>query len=281
MHLPHVGDEVVVSFLEGDPDRPLITGRVYNANNMPWEPLPGKQTTSYFRDVGGNHISMEEAKRIEMYTPEGETSLSLGTAEESPGICMSTELNYTAAVTGDENVRIDGGADRRVARDEKHETGGTFWKIVKGPSEELVQGPASIKYEGITFKFTAGASNSVSIGQKHDTFIGIQSTYNWDKKYEKTEKTVESKAGKVYTITAVNAGTSHAVFDKDGIKLHAGGTKIIISKDGGVVITAKGQVAISSQTTAKVIAKSGILLKAPKVTAIDGVFESKNIKDLG
>jgi hypothetical protein len=48
-----------------------------------------------------------------------------------------------------------------------------------------------------------------------------------------------------------------------------------------VVITAKSQVSISAQTTAKLIGKSGIMLKAPKVTAIDGVFESKNIKDLG
>ena len=44
--LPRIGDEVVVDFLEGNPDRPLVTGRVYNATNMPpWE-LPAQATVS-------------------------------------------------------------------------------------------------------------------------------------------------------------------------------------------------------------------------------------------
>jgi type VI secretion system secreted protein VgrG len=47
--LPRIGDEVVVEFLEGNPDRPLITGRVYNADNMPpWE-LPAQATVSGVR----------------------------------------------------------------------------------------------------------------------------------------------------------------------------------------------------------------------------------------
>ena len=35
MFLPRIGQEVIVDFLEGDPDQPLITGRVYNADQMP------------------------------------------------------------------------------------------------------------------------------------------------------------------------------------------------------------------------------------------------------
>lgn len=46
MHIPRIGQEVVVSFLEGDPDRPLITGRVYNEDMMPPYPLPDNQTQS-------------------------------------------------------------------------------------------------------------------------------------------------------------------------------------------------------------------------------------------
>jgi len=43
MHIPRIGQEVLVSFLEGDPDRPIITGRVYNASLMPPYDLPGQQ----------------------------------------------------------------------------------------------------------------------------------------------------------------------------------------------------------------------------------------------
>src|SRR5262249_55625874 len=44
--LPRIGQEVIVDFLEGDPDRPIIVGRVYNDQNMPPYPLPGEKTKS-------------------------------------------------------------------------------------------------------------------------------------------------------------------------------------------------------------------------------------------
>jgi hypothetical protein len=59
MHIPHVGQEVIVDFIEGDPDRPLITGRLYHANNMPADALPGEKTKSVFRDHGGNEQIVE------------------------------------------------------------------------------------------------------------------------------------------------------------------------------------------------------------------------------
>ena len=44
MAIPRIGQEVIVSFLEGDPDQPIITGRTYNANNMPPYDLPAEKT---------------------------------------------------------------------------------------------------------------------------------------------------------------------------------------------------------------------------------------------
>jgi len=81
MFIPHVGQEVIVMFLEGDPDMPLITGRVYNAENMPPVALPGGKTQSIIRDHGANEILMEGdggSQRITMYSPHGETSFSIG-----------------------------------------------------------------------------------------------------------------------------------------------------------------------------------------------------------
>lgn len=46
IHTPRIGQEVLVSFLYGDPDQPLITGGVYNADNMPPYALPNNQTQS-------------------------------------------------------------------------------------------------------------------------------------------------------------------------------------------------------------------------------------------
>jgi type VI secretion system secreted protein VgrG len=81
MTIPHVGHEVIVDFEEGDPDRPLIVGRVYNAECMPPLTLPGHKTKTMFRDHGGNQIYMEGDKgkeSIVLSSPNGGTSIALG-----------------------------------------------------------------------------------------------------------------------------------------------------------------------------------------------------------
>jgi type VI secretion system secreted protein VgrG len=64
IHLPRVGEEVVVDFLEGDPDRPLVTGRVYNAERMPPYALPGEKTKSGWKSqtvgAAGTYTETEE-----------------------------------------------------------------------------------------------------------------------------------------------------------------------------------------------------------------------------
>ena len=75
---PRIGQEVVVDFLEGDPDRPLVTGSVYNADQMPPYELPGektKSTTKTNSSLGGkgfNEIRFEDKKGEEQMFVHGE-----------------------------------------------------------------------------------------------------------------------------------------------------------------------------------------------------------------
>jgi type VI secretion system secreted protein VgrG len=81
MFIPHVGQEVIVEFLEGDPDSPLVTGRVYNADNMPPVALPAGKTQSVIRDHGANRIVMEGVdgkQKITMYSPTSNTWVTIG-----------------------------------------------------------------------------------------------------------------------------------------------------------------------------------------------------------
>ena len=63
---PRIGQEVIVDFLEGDPDRPIITGRVYNADQTVPYPLPADQTKSTIKSMsskgggGFNEIRLED-----------------------------------------------------------------------------------------------------------------------------------------------------------------------------------------------------------------------------
>ena len=81
MFIPHLGQEVIVQFEGGDPDLPLITGRVYNAANMPPVELPAGKTQSVIRDHGANSIILEGdggKQRITMYSPTMKTTIRIG-----------------------------------------------------------------------------------------------------------------------------------------------------------------------------------------------------------
>ncbi len=87
MQIPRIGQEVIVDFLNGDPDHPIVTGCVYNAAQMPpWE-LPRHKTqsgiqTRWSRGGGGKHMLRFEDKRgsehIELSTDHGNTHLHMG-----------------------------------------------------------------------------------------------------------------------------------------------------------------------------------------------------------
>ncbi|WAS91658.1 type VI secretion system Vgr family protein [Nannocystis punicea] len=71
MFLPRIGHEVLVDFIEGDPDRPIIIGRIYHGNNHPPYPLPEEKTKSTIKSessLGGdgfNELRFEDRKGSE------------------------------------------------------------------------------------------------------------------------------------------------------------------------------------------------------------------------
>src|SRR6185437_13941270 len=85
MAVPRIGQEVLVQFLEGDPDHPIITGRVYNANQMPPWALPANQTQTGIRThsspKGGadnfNELRFEDKKGSEEIHVQAEKDVTI------------------------------------------------------------------------------------------------------------------------------------------------------------------------------------------------------------
>jgi type VI secretion system secreted protein VgrG len=83
IYTPRIGQEVIVTFLEGDPDQPIITGRVYNADQMPPYTLPDEQTKSTLKSMsskgggGFNEIRFEDKKGSEQVFIHGEKDLDI------------------------------------------------------------------------------------------------------------------------------------------------------------------------------------------------------------
>lgn len=119
MALPRIGQEVIVSFLEGDPDRPLITGRLYNAGAMPPHPLPAHKTRTVLRSMsspGGDGPGGFNELRLEDKAGEEEMYLH---AEKDVNIHIKND--WKEHILRDKHVSVDLHAYVRTQR-ETHET---------------------------------------------------------------------------------------------------------------------------------------------------------------
>ena len=121
MWIPRIGQEVLVSFLEGDPDRPVITGRVYNADQMPPYTLPDYQTRSTFMSrssKGGgssnyNELRFEDLKGQEQIFMNAEKDMDLRVENDSREFIganrhLIVTTNQQEQVQADKHLHVQG-----------------------------------------------------------------------------------------------------------------------------------------------------------------------------
>jgi type VI secretion system secreted protein VgrG len=123
MFIPRIGHEVIVEFLEGDPDRPIITGRVYNAAAMPPYELPANKTQSGIKSrstKGGSGANFNEIRFEDM---KGEEQVYIHAEKNQDNVVENdetTEVGHdrTENVGNDETVSIGRDRTENVGRDE-------------------------------------------------------------------------------------------------------------------------------------------------------------------
>jgi len=120
VHLPRIGQEVVVDFLEGDPDRPLVTGSLYNADQLPPYTLPagkrisGAKSHSTPGGEGYNEISFDDTKGKEKITLHGQrdmatTILNNDSQTVHANRAVTVQGQLTERITGDTAITISEG----------------------------------------------------------------------------------------------------------------------------------------------------------------------------
>ena len=115
MFIPHIGQEVIVQFLEGDPDMPLITGTGVQRGEHAAVELPAGKTQSIIRDHGGNEIIMEGAaggQQMRLFSPTHDTWCHLGNS-----IKFNSKSDWDVTIGGYELVEITGPSTRKVGGD--------------------------------------------------------------------------------------------------------------------------------------------------------------------
>jgi type VI secretion system secreted protein VgrG len=121
MFLPRIGQEVVVSFLEGDPDRPLVTGSVYNAEQTVPYTLPADQTKSTIKSNvskgggGFNEIRFEDKKDSEEIFVQAQKDANVvikNNETRKVGFDKKDKGNQTVDIYQDRTVTLDQGNDK-------------------------------------------------------------------------------------------------------------------------------------------------------------------------
>ncbi|MFN3988619.1 MAG: type VI secretion system Vgr family protein, partial [Rhodocyclaceae bacterium] len=114
IHIPRVGQEVIVDFEHGDPDRPIITGRVYNAEQMPpWE-LPANKTQSGILTRSSTGGGADNANAIRFEDRKGEEQVWIH-AEKN--LDTSVEHCETHSVQVDRTKSIGNNEVNTIGRD--------------------------------------------------------------------------------------------------------------------------------------------------------------------
>jgi type VI secretion system secreted protein VgrG len=239
--IPRIGQEVVVDFLEGDPDQPLVTGRVYNAQNKPPYGLPANGMVSGIKSNstpgggGFNGIEMNDTKGKE-------------------GLNIHAQYNMSTVVENDETHTVH---NKRTVTVDSDET-----MTVHANQKETVDSNREVKI---------GAEDKLEVASNRTTKIGAKDTLNVSSDLAiKAGAKITVQSGANTTLTVGANLESNATADT---KITAGG-KVVISATAielsATTITLKGGGATIE------LAGGGVKITAPAVVDIKGAMVKNN-----
>ncbi|ESY17470.1 type VI secretion system tip protein TssI/VgrG [Mesorhizobium sp. LNJC394B00] len=170
IQIPRIGQEVIVDFIEGDPDLPIITGRVYNASQMPPYGLPGSATQSGWKSNsskgGGGYNEL-------MFEDKAGSELVNFQAQKDHHLLIKHDRNKT--VQHDQSDRIDHDAKHSVGHNLDEDVGNN--KTVKvGVDQTTNIGSNDTETVGKNRSLTVGVDETINIGSNSTETIGASHT---------------------------------------------------------------------------------------------------------
>jgi type VI secretion system secreted protein VgrG len=258
--LPRIGHEVLVEFLEGDPDRPVITGSLYNGDNPPPYPLPAQQTISTIKSnsspkgPGFNELRFDDKKGNEQ-------------------VFVRAQKAYDLRVLGTAKETIYGNREVRVGWEKGDESGGSLNQLVrldentrtKGGRFELVEKKLNMTVKAdVVEDFQANQTTLVKETYTLNSAKGIVETKDLLSLKSGAVKMQGTQSLDIKTASLKIAGDNS--FDAKGATVNIQGAQTVNIK-GGMQVNIEGGMGVSLKCggNAVVLDPSGVAIQGTMV----------------
>ena len=230
VHIPRIGQEVVVDFYEGDPDRPFIAGHLYNAEQMPPYALPANKTQTGLKSRSSTQGSADNFNELRFDDKKGSEHIFVQAEKDLTTIVKNDETrevrhDRTTTIKNNETKTVKDGNEKITI-----EKGDQTLEISQGKQEEKIQKDR---------KVTIQSGNDVLELQQGGRTVKLQMG-NDELNVTMGNITVKAPLGKVSTEAMqgieLKVGNSSVVIDQTGVKIKG----LIIQVEGQVQTEIKG-----------------------------------------
>ena len=168
---PRIGQEVIVDFLEGDPDQPIITGRVYNAENPPPFGFPAGAVLSGYKSnthkgSGNNELSVDDTAGKERVYIHGQYNMD-----------TVIEHDQTSTIHNCRTDRVDIDDSESIGKNQKWDVGVNRDATI-GSNETLTVGSNRTKSIGANETVTVGGNRTETVSKSETLTVALQRTHS-------------------------------------------------------------------------------------------------------
>jgi type VI secretion system secreted protein VgrG len=254
---PRIGDEVLIAFMEGDPDQPIVVGSVYNGINLPpYDPV-GQHTLSgihtHSSKNGGaantNELRFEDLMGSEQIYMNAEKDYTLH-VEHDWQTMVGNEQHTT--VKSNRFDEVDGNWDSTLTGNLTDKAGGNVIRQVGGNHTEKVSGNQSITIGGnrsesisSNANLSVGSNRNESVGSNYSLTVGSNHVISASSNFDVTANTG----------ICLSVGANSVVLSSEGIGLNGEGGFISIGPAG---VTISGMMVMINSGGAPVIGVPGM-----------------------
>lgn len=253
MFHPRIGQEVIVQFIEGDIDRPIITGSVYNEELMPPYQLPANSTQSTIKSRSSKDGTPENFNEIRFQDKKGEEHFLIHAEKDH---MVEVENDETHSVGHDETESIGNNRTVTVQNDDTLTVHNNETITIDGNRTENVKKDESVTITG-NRNLTVEKNSTIDITKNETKTIGENQDVSVNKNM--TLKVSENRETDIGKKEILNIGKEWIVDAGDKIVIQCGQASITLKKDGTVEISGKnikttgsGKIDISAAMDVKV-----------------------------